>query len=199
VQDKELLKLLNNKKSYIVNKLKTAEEQQQLVINSIITVDKILTDIVNELYSNNVPRKDIDLLLEIYTVLYGYSSNNLDSVIDLLYNVIIANAIDKILISRQNKLSMNESTGQMKVIPNTDLSTKVVVKHFKTDNDECDCKIYNTNIDIPIKDGYTAIYLLEEKTNKILGLSVLQCQNYSCVDYRTSGFEMVRSDISYLE
>jgi hypothetical protein len=199
VQDKELLKLLNNKKTYIVNKLKTAEEQQQLVINSIITVDKILTDIVNELYSNNVPRKDIDLLLEIYTVLYGYSSNNLDSVIDLLYNVIIANAIDKILISRQNKLSMNESAGQMKVIPNTDLSTKVVVKHFKTDSDECDCKIYNTNIDIPIKDGYTAIYLLEEKTNKILGLSVLQCQNYSCVDYRTSGFEMVRSDISYLE
>lgn len=199
IQDRELLKLLNNKKSYIINKLRTAEEEQQLVVNSIITVDKILTDVINELYSNNIPRKDIDTLLETYTVLYGSASNNLDSVIDLLYNVIVSNIIDKVSISRQNKVSMNEQTKEIKVIPNTNLSTKVVVKHFESSNDECICKIYNANVNIPIKDGYMAVYLLEEKTNKILGLAILQYQSDSCVDYRSLGFEMVRSDISYLE
>lgn len=198
-QDEDLLRLLNNKKSYIINKLKQAEKNNNHIENSIITVNKILTDITNELYSNGVAIKDLNNSFELYSVLHGSKSNNLPSVIDLLYNVTIANAIDKMSISKQNKLIWNEPDESIKVVSGTNLSTKVIVKYFDVANSECIYKIYNPNSDIAIRNNYMTIYLLEETTNKILGLATLACSNNKCVDYRLSGFEIIKSDMSYLD
>ena len=100
VLDKELLKTLNNKKSYIVNKLKEASsEPNRYIENPVIEVERILSDITNTLYSEDVPRKDIDNKLELYALKKGTDSASLNTVLGLLYEVALSNIINNIIIS----------------------------------------------------------------------------------------------------
>ena len=185
----DLLKILDNKKSYIVNKLKDASgEENRYIENSIIEVERILTDLVNELYSEDIPKKDIDDLLELGVLRNGTASASLNSQLGLLYEMVLSNTINKILIRKQNSAIINGNT--ISVIPATDLSTKVLVKYYDLKNNEVVCKLYNPNTPININNEYMTIHLIEEYTNKILSFAVLKCSNQKCVEHRELGMDI---------
>lgn len=191
VLDKELLKTLNNKKSYIVNKLKEASlESNRYIENPVIEVERILSDITNTLYSEDVPRKDIDNKLELYALKKGTDSASLNTVLGLLYEITLSNVINNIIINKQNKANIDNNRSAIEIKPGTEISTKIVVKYFDLNAEDVLCKLYNLNTPIKIEKDYMSIYLIEEHTNKITGFVLLKCTNQKCVEHRELGFNV---------
>ncbi len=191
VLSKELLKTLNNKKTFIINKLKEAStEANRYIENPIVEVERILSDVVNELYSEDVPKKDMDDLLELYTLRAGAASTSLNTVLGLLYEIVLSNTINNIIVNKQNKANIDNEKGTINIIPGTDMSTKVIVKYFDLQANEVSCKLYNPNNPIKIENEYMSIYLIEEYTNKIIGFVLLRCANQKCVEHKELGFDV---------
>ena len=191
VLDKELLKTLNNKKSYIVNKLKDASlESNRYIENPIIEVERILSDITNALYSEDVPRKDVDNKIELYALKEGTASASLNTVLGLLYEITLSNIINNIIINKQNKANIDNNMSTVEIKPGTEISTKIIVKYFDLNTEEVLCKLYNPNTPIKIEKDYMSIYLIEEHTNKVTGFVLLKCTNQKCVEHRELGFNI---------
>ena len=172
VLDGELLKMLNQKKNLLVDKLNNS----------------MLTDIVNIMYADSTPIKDIDKQLELEIILYGNRSfYSPDSIKDTLYEVVLVNNSNKLNILRANTASINLLKRQVKVSAGTDLTTKIVTKSFDVVEKSVTCSIYNSSNIINITGDYMVLYLINDYIDKVLGFIVIDCSD---CDYRTLGFNI---------
>lgn len=181
-----LTQLLNKE---LLNELNT---KKRLLLEKIPNGNNMLIDVINDLYSSTVPMKDLDTKLE-YTLLeYGinsyYVSNPMESV---LFETVLVNNSHKLLLSRSNEIDINKSSNTLKVTPSTNLNVKVITKAYDLTNKETVCNIYNTNNFIDIKGDYMAVLLINEHIDKVLGIVVLDSNNYK---YRATGFNVKVGD-----
>ena len=178
VLDKELMTALNMKKRLLIDKIPNG--------------NNILSDIINDLYSESIPMKDLDTALEYKLLDYGVKSYYVDNALkEILYETILVNISSKLNINRSNQLVFYPMTDQFKINPGTDLSTKIMTKIYDINSESVTSKIYNTESCIDIEGDYMAVYLINEFVDKILGFAVFDCSNYS---HKELGFEVKVGD-----
>lgn len=178
--DKDLLKLLESKKRLLLNRLPNA--------------NKILTDIIHDLYSSNVPLKNLDTMLELEILKYGINSYYIsDPLSDMLYSAVLVNINNKLNINRSNVFKMYKDTNQFYISPVTNLDVKIITKSFDVDMEEVTCMVHNTETVINMAGDYMAIYLINAHVDKILGVLVLDCSNY---EYKALGFNVEVGEIN---
>ncbi len=178
VLDKELMAALNVKKRLLIDKIPNG--------------NNVLSDIINDLYSETVPMKDLDTSLEYKLLEYGVKSYYVANALrDILYETVLVNVSSRLNINRSNQLVFYPMAEQFKINPGTDLSTKVIVKIYDIETESVTCKIYNTESYISIEGDYMAVYLINEYIDKVLGLVTLDCSNYN---HKELGFEVKVGD-----
>ncbi len=178
VLNKELLNMLNEKK--------------RLLSGVVPISNTAMTDVINDLYSSNVPKKDLDNELELALLTYGVNSYNVSNALDyILYEAALINISNKLEINRSNEIDIYTLSNEFIIRPGTRLNTKIITKAYDIDENEVTCNIYNTDNTIKIKGDYMAIYLVNEYTDKILGMIVLNSSNCK---YRAIGFNVKVGD-----
>ena len=176
--DKELLRTLNEKK--------------RLLLSSIQNKNNAISDIFNNLYAESVPYKDLDNRLELEIVKYADSSYYVsEPVSEAIYETVLQNVSSKLAITRSNNISFYKSRDQFYIRPNSDLSLKVITKSYNIDQDTVTCKIHYPETNIDVEGDYMAIYLINEHVDKILGLIVVNCDNYK---FKSIGFNVEVGD-----
>ena len=176
VLDKELLENLRTKKRLLSDKISS----------------QVLDDIIYSLYSESVPKKDLDTRFELALLDYGARSFFVSSVLkDYLYEVVLSNISNKLSINRLNSIQIFKRFNQFKVETQYSLETKLIVKSYDLVNQEVDCDIYGTNSLVNIKGDYMTIYLVNDYIDKVLGFIVIDCSKYN---YKALGFDVEMSD-----
>ena len=175
--DKEYLKLLNIKKQLLVGK-----------------IDNIaLDDIIYDFYSEGVPKKDLNTRLELALLDYGYKSRYVSDVLkDYLYEVVVMNVSNKLNVNRMSSIYISKYDNQMNIKTGIELETKILTKAYDLINKEVFCDIYGSNAMIDIKGDFMAVYLINEFSDKVLGIMVLDCNKYN---YKALGFNVEVGDM----
>ena len=175
--DKEYLKILNTKKQSLVGKIDTVA----------------LDDIIYSFYSEEIPKKDLDTRLELALLDYGNKSRYVSNALkDYLYEVVVMNVNSKLSINRMNSVNVYKYYNKIKVKSGSELETKIITKSYDLINNEVICDIYGTNTMIDIKGDFMAVYLINEFSDKVLGVFVLECNRY---DYKALGFNVEVGDM----
>ena len=178
VLNKELMAALNTKKRLLVDKVPNG--------------NNVLSDIVNDLYSESVPMKDLDTRFEYKLLEYGVNSYYVSDVLkEILYETVLINISSKLNINRANRLTFYPTFDRFKIDPGTDLSTKIIVKIYDLEAQDVISKIYNIESLIDIEGDYMAVYLVNEYIDKILGFIVFDSSNYN---HKELGFEVKVGD-----
>ena len=163
--DKELMNALASKKNLLIDKIN----------------NNMLTDIVNILYADSVPMKDLDKRLELELLTYGTKSFNVPDVMrDLLYEVVLVNTSNKLNVTRANKAVVNLLNRQIRIFSGTDLTTKIVTKSYDVINKAINCSIYYSEEIINITGDYMVLYLINDYIDKVLGFIVIDCSDCDC-------------------
>ena len=178
VLDKELMNILNTKKRLLADKIPNG--------------NNALSDIIFDLYSESIPVKDIDTIFEYRLLEYGTKSYCVSNVLkEILYETVIMNISSRLDINRMNQLIFYPVSDMLRIISGTDLSTKVIVTVYDLESENTTCKIYNSESFISIEGNYMSVYLINEYTDKILGVIVIDCSNYN---HKELGFEVKVGD-----
>lgn len=178
VLNKELMAALNTKKRLLIDKVPNG--------------NNVLSDIVNDLYSESVPMKDLDTSFEYKLLEYGVNSYYVsDALKEILYETVLINISSKLNINRANRFTFYPAFDRFKIDPGTDLSTKIIVKIYDLEAQDVISKIYNIESFINIEGDYMAVYLINEYIDKILGFIVFDSSNYN---HKELGFEVEVGD-----
>lgn len=178
VLNKETYTILNNKK--------------RMLLELVPLSNNVLNDIINNLYASNIPKKDIDDKLELALLEYGENSYNVSNTLDnILYETVLFNISNKLEVNRNNMMRINSLSNNLTIKSGTELSTKIITKSYDLENKKIICNIYNSDNVIEIKGDYMAIYLVNDYTDKVLGMLVLNSSNCK---YRAIGFNVEVGD-----
>jgi hypothetical protein len=178
VLNKEIYTILNNKK--------------RMLLELVPLSNNVLNDIINNLYASNIPKKDIDDKLELALLEYGENSYSVSNTLDtILYETVLFNISNKLEVNRNNMMRINSLSNNLTIKPGTELSTKIITKSYDLENKKIICNIYNSDNIIEIKGDYMAIYLVNDYTDKVLGMLVLNSSNCK---YRAIGFNVEVGD-----
>jgi hypothetical protein len=178
VLNKEIYTILNNKK--------------RMLLELVPLSNNVLNDIINNLYASNIPKKDIDDKLELALLEYGENSYSVSNTLDtILYETVLFNISNKLEINRNNMMRINSLSNNLTIKPGTELSTKIITKSYDLENKKIICNIYNSDNIVEIKGDYMAIYLVNDYTDKVLGMLVLNSSNCK---YRAIGFNVEVGD-----
>lgn len=170
--DKEVLSILNTKKYSLVDKI----------------ANNIITDAVNNLYVSSTPKKDIDSQLELELLDQSSKSYYVSDVMrDILYEVVLVNTADKLNVIRSNKAIINTVSRKIKIQSGSNLTTKIVTKHYDLIEKTVECSTYGSDAMVDIKGDYMVLYLINDYVDKVLGFIVIDCSD---CDTRTLGFNI---------
>ena len=106
---------------------------------------------------------------------------------DILYEVVLVNVSDKLNVIRSNKATINPISRKIKIQSGSDLTTKIMTKHYDLIEKSVECSIYGSEAMIDIKGDYMVLYLINDYVDKVLGLIVIDCSD---CDTRALGFNI---------
>ena len=172
VLNKEIYSILNTKKNLLLGKV----------------ANHILTEVVNNLYVSSVPKKDIESQLELELIAQGSKSYYVTDVMrDILYEAVLVNTSNKLSVIRSNKAMIDVLTRKIKVYSGSNLTTKIITKHYDILNNTVECMIHSSENMIDIKGDYMVLYLINDYVDKVLGFIVIDCSD---CDTRAMGFNV---------
>ena len=172
VLNKEIYSILNTKKDLLLDKV----------------ANHILTEVVNNLYVSSTPKKDIDSQLELELITQGSKSYYVTDVMrDILYEAVLVNTSDKLSVIRSNRAIIDTLSRKIKVYSGSNLTTKIITKHYDVLNNTVECMIHSSENMIDIKGDYMVLYLINDYVNKVLGFIVIDCSD---CDTRAMGFNV---------
>lgn len=164
VLDGEYMSILNNKERLLINE---------------IADNSLVENVIDNIYSESIPIKDIDSSIEYKLIDLGIKSYNSYNILDdVLYKAILVNSSNRLETSKCGEILLDKNNKKIQFISNDILDMKIITKSYDLDNENITCNIYNTNNLINVNGDYMVVYIINVGTDKISGLMVIDCNTY---------------------